>query len=122
SPSLSSFTVADVRIVFGGEPALSRPRESAIEKHPASAAPMISSGLLPGCPSKRVPSENGISGACAAFMTPLPDLMLPSHGAVALLIVTPHLLEVTRLPSPARRRPRGADTPPPPRTAGKPCN
>src|SRR4051794_24150351 len=56
-----------------------------MEKQPARAAPMSSSGLLADCPSKREPSEKGTSAAWAGFMLPFPVLRLPLHCALALL-------------------------------------
>src|SRR5450432_2460610 len=82
----SSLTSAVVSTRFGCRPAFSRLSVSAIEKQPASAAPMSSSGLLPASPSKRVPAENVASGACAPFIVPLPSLKPPCHVADALLM------------------------------------
>src|SRR5579859_7365712 len=67
-------------------PAFSRPDASAIEKQPASAAPIISSGFDPDAPSKRVETENGTSGPCSGFIVPRPFFSIPSHVAVALLV------------------------------------
>src|SRR5450432_4164617 len=88
----SSLTSAVVSTRFGCRPAFSRLSVSAIEKQPASAAPMSSSGLLPSWPSKRVPAENVASGACPPFIVPLPALNPPCHEALALLMPMIRLL------------------------------
>ena len=67
-------------------PACSSPSESAIEKQPARAAPIISSGLEPLCPSKRVPTEKGTSGVWSPFIVPRPPLSVPSQVPFALLV------------------------------------
>ena len=46
---------------IGGEPALPRPADNAIVKHAACAAPMSSSGLVPGPSSKRALKPYGAS-------------------------------------------------------------
>src|SRR5438046_6341467 len=56
-PTISSFTVAVVLIRFAGCPAFSKFAESAIEKQPASAAPISSSGFVPLPSSKRDENE-----------------------------------------------------------------
>jgi hypothetical protein len=57
SPTLPKWTCACVDTLVGSKPALPKPAESAIEKHPAWAAPMSSSGLVPGLSSNRVENE-----------------------------------------------------------------
>jgi hypothetical protein len=66
---------------------------SAIEKHPASAAPMSSSGFVPLPLSKRDRNENGPSKApLPSFMFPLPSLSVPSQTAdpvrVAIVLIS----------------------------------
>src|SRR5450432_1477323 len=95
----SSLTSAVVSTRFGCRPAFSRLSVSAIEKQPASAAPMSSSGLLPSWPSKRDPAENVASGAWAPFIEPLPSLNPPCHEALALLMLMMRLLLPSVLPS-----------------------
>jgi hypothetical protein len=72
-------------MLFGWAPAFSRPTDNAIEKQPARAAPISSSGLLPVCPSNRVPMVNGTSFEFAGFIVPLPALRVPFHVAFAVL-------------------------------------
>jgi len=47
-------TIASVAMCWGVKPASPRIIDSAIEKQPAWAAAISSSGLMPGAPSKRV--------------------------------------------------------------------
>src|SRR6266446_8065364 len=78
----SSFTVAVVLTRLAGCPAFSRLNASAIEKQPASAAPMSSSGFVPLPLSKRDENEYGPSNApLPSFMVPLPCFSVPSHTA-----------------------------------------
>src|ERR1043166_5495522 len=85
SPTLVRCTTAEVSRVRGGCPALVRPRERAIVKHPAWAAPRSSSGLVPGAPSKRVLKEYGPSKApLPRRMVPLPARRSPLHLALAV--------------------------------------
>ena len=60
--------------------------ESAMEKHPACAAAINSSGLVPGVFSKRVANEYGVldNTPLLAETTPLPSLSPPFHIALAL--------------------------------------
>src|SRR5262249_35834842 len=93
----SSFTVAIVLTLLAGCPALSRLNASAIEKHPASAAPMSSSGFVPLPFSNRDKNEKGPSNAPPpSFIVPLPSLRVPSHTAdpVLVAIVLPPLVVV----------------------------
>jgi hypothetical protein len=79
------WTLASVSTEFGLKPAFSRPAENAIEKHPAWAAAINSSGLVPTpssnrdekeyCPSKAPPPSR---------MFPLPSLRPPSQRAFAV--------------------------------------
>src|SRR5947207_12977672 len=93
----SSFTVAVVLKRLAGGPAFSRLNESAMEKQPASAAPMSSSGFVPFPSSKRDENEYGPSKApLPSFMVPLPCFSVPSQTAdpVRVAIVFLHLLLV----------------------------
>jgi hypothetical protein len=60
--------------------------ESAMEKHPACAAAINSSGLVPGVFSKRVANEYGVLDNTPLLeeTTPLPSLSPPFHIALAL--------------------------------------
>src|SRR5262249_21304045 len=86
SPCLSSWTEASVSIEVGLTPAFPNDALSAIEKQPAKAAPIISSGLLPRSPSKRVFRVKATSGPLAGFIVPFPSLNVPSQRADALLV------------------------------------
>src|SRR5262249_30180353 len=80
--TISSFTVAVVLTRLAGLPDRSRFADSAMEKQPASAAPMSSSGFVPVPSSKRDKNENGPSNApLPSFMFPLPSFKLPSQTA-----------------------------------------
>ena len=57
SPTFSRVTSAVVEMRSGLNPALPSPFESAMEKQPAWAAPISSSGFVPGAPSNRVLNE-----------------------------------------------------------------
>src|SRR5262245_44007321 len=86
-PTISNFTLAVVLMRFAGWPAFSRLAESAIEKQPASAAAISSSGLVPFPSSKRDENEYGPSNApLPSFIVPLPSLSVPSHTADPVLI------------------------------------
>src|SRR5215470_19791166 len=63
--SLSSERVTDVEMLSGVRFALPSCAESAIEKHPACAAAINSSGFVPGAFSNRVEKEY-----CVLFNTP----------------------------------------------------
>src|SRR5438477_2949378 len=93
----SSFTVAVVLTRLAGCLAFSRLNESAMEKQPASAAPMSSSGFVPFPSSKRDENEYGPSNApLPSFMVPLPCFKVPSQTAdpVRVAIVLPPLFLV----------------------------
>src|ERR1700736_5906509 len=68
---LSKCTLALVRISCGLWPACESPLANAIEKHPACAAPINSSGLVPGPSSIRLLKEYAPSKA------PLPSRIVP---------------------------------------------
>src|SRR5579859_1493146 len=56
-------------------------------KHPAWAAAISSSGLLPFLPSNRVPKLNApLKTPLCPLNVPFPSLSLPSHVATALLV------------------------------------
>jgi hypothetical protein len=57
SPTLSMWTPAVVSTLSGSYPALPSSPASAIEKQPACAPAISSSGLVPGPSSKRDPNE-----------------------------------------------------------------
>src|SRR5215472_1816466 len=86
-PTISNFTVAVVLMRFAGWPAFSRLADSAIEKQPASAAAISSSGLVPFPSSKRDEKEYGPSNApLPSFIVPLPCLSVPSQTADPVLV------------------------------------
>src|SRR5262249_8849441 len=86
-PTISNFTVAVVLIRFAGWPASARLAENAIEKHPASAAAISSSGLVLFPSSKRDENEYGPSNApLPSFIVPLPCLSVPSQTADPVLV------------------------------------
>src|SRR5438270_4231093 len=70
--SFSKVTVAVVSMDCAVIPALPSWPESAMLKHPAWAAAINSSGLVPGCDSKRVAKEYGVF-----FKTPLGEVIVP---------------------------------------------
>src|SRR5688572_7363962 len=83
--SISIFTFSVVLTRFAGWPAFSRLADSAIEKHPASAAPISSSGFVPVPLSNRDRNENGPSyDLLPSFIVPLPPFSVPSHTAVPI--------------------------------------
>ncbi len=88
SPTFSSFTFAAVWIRVGVRPARASCAVSAMVKHPASAAPISSSGFVAEWPSsKRDLNEYGPSKApLPTFSRPLPWARLPVHSASALWI------------------------------------
>src|SRR5689334_5914036 len=63
--------------------------EKAMEKQPACAAPMSSSGFVPGSPSKRVRKEYGfaLSAPEPVLRVPEPSLRLPFQTADALCFI-----------------------------------
>src|SRR5207247_5262374 len=89
----SSFTVAVVVTRLAGCPAFSRLNDRAIEKQPASAAPMSSSGFVPFPSSKRDENEYGPSNApLPSFIVPFPCLRVPSHTADPVRVAIGFLL------------------------------
>src|SRR5213075_1678514 len=67
---------------FGVKPAFPRPADSAMEKHPACAAAINSSGLVPSASSNRDANEYFPSNApLPSFTVPLPSRRLPFHSA-----------------------------------------
>src|SRR6267154_6683563 len=71
-PTFSSVTVAVVSMDCAVNPALPSWPERAMVKQPAWAAAISSSGLVPGCDSKRVAKEYGV-----LFRTPLGEVSVP---------------------------------------------
>src|SRR4051812_8066198 len=87
SPTLSIDTSAVVCTRLGLCPALPSPAASAIEKHAACAAPMSSSGFVPGDCSKREPNEEfPLIAPLAPEKLPLPSLSKPFQVASALRV------------------------------------
>src|SRR6187549_2319139 len=72
SSSLSSDTLAEVRMLAGVRPNVPSCADNAIEKHPACAAAISSSGLVPLPSSNRVLNEY-----CVLANTPLSDEIVP---------------------------------------------
>ncbi len=89
SSFFSSVTVAVVATRAGGVPAVVSCAESAIEKQPACAAAISSSGLVPFPFSNRVPNEYCalLSNPLSVEITPFPSLRLPFHSAEALRFI-----------------------------------
>src|SRR6185312_12508922 len=85
-PDFSSVTVAFVRMLCATRPASASCADSAIEKQPACAAAINSSGLVPGAFSKRVPNEYWVFDRTplSVEIVPRPDLRSPFHMADAL--------------------------------------
>src|SRR5439155_2326226 len=83
SVTLSIVTSAVVSMCSAVSLASPRMRDRAIVKHPAWAAPMSSSGLVPGLPSKRLlkPYGYSLSAPLLVEMAPLPSLMPPCQTA-----------------------------------------
>src|ERR1700757_33089 len=73
-------------------PASPKISDSAIVKQPAWAAPISSSGFVPGFPSKRLAKPYGYLSSAPLFVeiAPLPSLMPPSQTA-APSVITFHL-------------------------------
>ena len=86
---LAGTPAAVVETRCGLNPFLPSPAESAIEKHPACAAAINSSGLVPTPFSKRVPNEYWASARTplAVEIVPLPSLRLPCQAAVAVRFI-----------------------------------
>src|SRR5205807_3541853 len=81
----SRWTLAVVSTRVGVKPALANPLDNAIEKQPAWAAAMSSSGLVPAPSSKRELNEYWPSNAPPPKrIVPLPLGRSPSHRASAL--------------------------------------
>src|SRR5258706_4317663 len=67
---------------LGVTPAFPRPTDGAMEKHPACAAAISSSGLVPPASSNRDANEYLPSNApLPSFTRPLPSRRLPFHSA-----------------------------------------
>src|SRR3990170_8412503 len=87
SPSFSKRTLASVLIESGSWPPAPSTPESCIEKQPACAAPISSSGLVPGPSSIRELNEYGPSKAPdPKAMRPLPSGSDPFHSAFAVRV------------------------------------
>src|SRR5262249_48350159 len=83
----SNVTVQFVSMLSGVMLALPSSALSAMEKHPACAAAINSSGLVPLPLSNRVPNEHWVfeSVPLAVEIVPLPSLSPPFHCALAVL-------------------------------------
>src|SRR5690606_8680205 len=104
SEDLSKVAVAVVSIFSGVKPASPNWADTALEKHPAWAAPMSSSGFVPGPSSKR-----GLKPYCAALSTPLsleivplPSRTLPVHTADAFFFISLSMTSATHGAGPDR--------------------
>src|ERR1700733_880435 len=84
--SFSNDNVTVVEMLSGVRFALPNWAESAIEKHPACAAAINSSGFVPGAFSKRVVKEYCVlfSAPPGAEIVPLPSFNPPFQTALAL--------------------------------------
>src|SRR5438309_10887549 len=84
--SFSMVKVAFVLMLSGVSPALPNCAESAMEKQPACAAAINSSGFVPGWSPNRVPNENGVleNTPLLEETAPEPSFKLPCHSALAL--------------------------------------
>src|ERR1700742_1179286 len=84
--SFSRVSVAVVAMLEGVRLALPSWAESAMEKQPAWAAAISSSGLVPGVFSNRVANEYGVllRTPLSEETAPLPSLSPPFHTALAL--------------------------------------
>ncbi len=72
---------------FGSKPALASAFANAIEKQPAWAAPISSSGLVPAPSSKRDWNEYApLQAPLPSDIVPRPCCRLPSHCAFAVRI------------------------------------
>src|SRR5581483_1025200 len=85
--SFSSVTVAVVSMDWAVIPALPSLAERAMLKQPAWAAAINSSGFVPGCDSKRVAKEYGVSlrTPLGELSVPLPSFNPPFQCALAFL-------------------------------------
>src|SRR5579871_5577816 len=83
--SFSRVTVAVVSMDWAVMPALPSWAESAMLKQPACAAAISSSGLMPGCDSKRVAKEYGVflRTPLGEVSAPLPSFRPPLQCALA---------------------------------------
>src|SRR5580698_912841 len=88
-PSGSSVTAASVVSSVGVKPPACSPNASAMVKHPACAAAINSSGLVPFSFSKRVRNEYGVSASTPESVerVPLPARPVPCQTAFALRIM-----------------------------------
>src|SRR4051794_20193959 len=88
-PSLSSVTVAVVPMRSGVIPALPSSADKAIEKQPACAAAISSSGLVPMPSAKRVENEYWVSlrTPLSVEIEPLPSCRPPCQTADALRFI-----------------------------------
>src|SRR5579864_70638 len=84
--SFSRLSVALVLMLSGVSPAPPNCAESAMEKQPACAAAINSSGFVPGWSPKRVPKENGVLENTPLLdeTVPEPCFKSPFHSALAL--------------------------------------
>src|SRR5438445_11522154 len=84
SATFSSVTSAVVSMCSAVSLASPRMSDRAIVKHPACAAPMSSSGLVPGLPSNRLlkPYGYSLSAPLLVEIAPLPSLISPCQTAV----------------------------------------
>src|SRR5262249_25242645 len=94
--SFSRVTVAVVSIDWAVMPAFPSWAESAMLKHPAWAAAINSSGLVPGCDSKRVAKEYGVflRTPLGELREPLPSFNPPLQCALAFLSMFQVLLKI----------------------------
>src|SRR5476651_1322951 len=90
--SISNVMVAVVWMDVGVKPALPSSAENAMEKHPACAAAMSSSGFVPTPFSKRVLKEYCVclSVPLSVEMLPLPVFKSPDQTADALRFMLNH--------------------------------
>src|SRR5690348_11467083 len=88
--SLSSDSVTEVEMLSGVRLAPPSCADRAMEKHPACAAAINSSGFVPGAFSNRVVNEYGVlfSTPPGAEIEPLPSLRPPFQTALALRCMT----------------------------------
>src|SRR5690349_20588586 len=87
SPTFSRCTAAVVCTRFGVKPARPSAADSAMEKHPACAAAISSSGFVPPPCSKREAKEYFPSNApLPSFIRPLPSRRVPFHSASDFLV------------------------------------
>src|SRR5688572_6085773 len=86
SPTFSNDTLADVRMLAGVRPIVPSCADSAIEKQPACAAAISSSGLVPLPSSNRVLNEYWVLARTPLSdeIVPLPSFKPPFHSADAL--------------------------------------